>query len=326
MKSFTDEQKTLLRKAKPYAVEDEKRSVREVVASIVPFFALTTIAALADSTLISAPCSFIAGLVLMRIFCLYHDYMHGAILRNKKWASPLFSFFSILLLTPKNVWKETHNYHHTNNMRRGATHIGSYKIVTIEDWASMTPSDRRAYKATRHPATVFLGTLTVFFLGMMIAPSFRNIKKNYDGLIAVAVYLTVALSCVLLFGFKTYFFGILFPQIIAGGLGAYIFYAQHNFPSATLHSKSEWNHVNAAMESTVYIKMSPVMDWFSCNIGYHHIHHLNHKIPFYRLPEAMREVPEFAPKHITSLSFSDIKDNFSLKLWDDSKGEYTRTY
>ena len=128
-----------------------------------------------ESLLVGVASSVISGFLLLRMFCLYHDFMHGDILRKNKWADVLFTVFSVLLLTPKNVWRETHNYHHTNNMRRGATHIGSFKLVIVEDWAAMSPADRKAYKATRHPLTVLLGTITMFIVGMIIMPVLRNI-------------------------------------------------------------------------------------------------------------------------------------------------------
>lgn len=326
MKAFTDEQKSLLRKVKKFAVDDEAQSTKEVIVSVVPFLLFIFLAGWTESLLVGVASSVISGFLLLRMFCLYHDFMHGAILRKKKWADVLFTVFSVLLLTPKNVWRETHNYHHTNNMRRGATHIGSFKLVTIEDWAAMSPADRKAYKATRHPLTVLLGTITMFIVGMIIMPVLRNAKKNYDGIILLVAYLAMMAAVTMLLGFGVFLLSVFIPQAIAGGIGAYIFYAQHNFPTSTLHTKAEWNHASAAMDSTVFIKMSPLMCWMTCNIGYHHIHHLNHQVPFYRLPAAMAEIPELAPKHVTSFSFKDAKDNFSLKLWDDSENTFVNNY
>ena len=99
-------------------------------------------------------------------------------------------------------------------------------------------------------------------------------------------------------------------------LGAYLFYAQHNFPDAKYRTKEEWSYVHAALYSSSYMKMSKLMHWFTGNIGYHHIHHMNSKIPFYRLPEVFEAIKAFQQPGVTSLSPRDIYACFKLKVWD----------
>ena len=106
------------------------------------------------------------------------------------------------------------------------------------------------------------------------------------------------------------------PHFIAHSIGSYLFYAQHNFPDASFDDKSGWTHEKAALESSSYMKTGPLMAWFTANIGYHHIHHLNARIPFYRLPEAAREVPELRSPKTTSLHPRDILRCMRLKVWD----------
>jgi omega-6 fatty acid desaturase (delta-12 desaturase) len=120
-----------------------------------------------------------------------------------------------------------------------------------------------------------------------------------------------------LFGFEVTFFSLLFPQLLAHGLGAYLFYAQHNFPDAHVQPRESWTFVRASLESSSYMQLGPVMNFFTGNIGYHHVHHLNHRIPFYRLPEAMAAIPELQePKGVTSLRPRDVLACFQQKLWD----------
>ncbi|MCB0782756.1 MAG: fatty acid desaturase, partial [Flavobacteriales bacterium] len=101
---------------------------------------------------------------------------------------------------------------------------------------------------------------------------------------------------------------------------AYLFYAQHNFPTATFADKDGWSYVNAALGSSSYMKMSQVMHWFTGNIGYHHIHHLNARIPFYRLPEAFEAIPELQEAKTTSLMPGEIVRCLRLKVWDPQLG------
>jgi omega-6 fatty acid desaturase (delta-12 desaturase) len=98
-----------------------------------------------------------------------------------------------------------------------------------------------------------------------------------------------------------------------------LFYAQHNFPDCRLYHREEWSHARAAMSSSSFIKMNGLMHWFTGNVGFHHIHHLNAKIPFYRLPEAMANMPELRSPGTTSLHPTDVWSCLRLNLWDPTK-------
>jgi omega-6 fatty acid desaturase (delta-12 desaturase) len=105
------------------------------------------------------------------------------------------------------------------------------------------------------------------------------------------------------------------PHFILHGIGSYLFYAQHNFPGVSFSDNAGWAYEKAALESSSFMRTSKVMAWFTANIGYHHIHHLNHKIPFYRLPEVFRAVPELQSPRTTTLRLSDIISCLRLKVW-----------
>ena len=110
--------------------------------------------------------------------------------------------------------------------------------------------------------------------------------------------------------------GFLLPLNVAFVTGAYLFYAQHNFEDVKLRGRHEWEFTRAALESSSYMPMGPAMRWFTANIGYHHVHHLNSRIPFYRLPEAMAAIPELQHPGETRLRPRDILACLALKLWD----------
>jgi omega-6 fatty acid desaturase (delta-12 desaturase) len=159
-----------------------------------------------------------------------------------------------------------------------------------------------------------LGYLTVFLLGMCTLPFLANPRRHFDAALSVAFHgwllwmLSGQADDLILAG--------ILPFWLSMSLGSYLFYAQHNAPGIKLHVDREWDHVLAATESSSYIQMGPVLGWFTGNIGYHHVHHLNAKIPFYRLPEAMRAIPALNLAARTSLWPSDIIACFRLKLWD----------
>jgi acyl-lipid omega-6 desaturase (Delta-12 desaturase) len=115
------------------------------------------------------------------------------------------------------------------------------------------------------------------------------------------------------------FAGVVLPLFVATGTGSYLFYAQHNFPTCELRGRDTWTYHHAALRASSMFDMPLWMHWFTGNIGYHHVHHLNHKIPFYRLPEAMAAIPELQTPGRTTWWPSDVAACLNLKLWDTEK-------
>ena len=112
------------------------------------------------------------------------------------------------------------------------------------------------------------------------------------------------------------FFSFLLPFAIAAASGAYLFFVQHNFVGLHILPVEEWSHFRAALESSSYLRLGPIMNWFTGNIGYHHVHHLNSLIPCYRLPEAMAAIPELQSPVVTTLRPRDMITCLRLSLWD----------
>ena len=129
------------------------------------------------------------------------------------------------------------------------------------------------------------------------------------------LHLTIATTIVTFFGWAALFFSLIVPLFIGSAIGTYLFYAQHNFPGVVFKDKAGWTFEGAALESSSFLKTNPVMAWFTGNIGYHHIHHLNHRIPFYRLPETYRAIPELHTAKVTSLHPREIFRCLRLKVW-----------
>jgi omega-6 fatty acid desaturase (delta-12 desaturase) len=149
---------------------------------------------------------------------------------------------------------------------------------------------------------------------MCIYPLISNPRRHWDA--------ALALGCHALFGWLVFpgleglLLGWVLPFFIGSAVGAYLFFAQHNFPGVRLQTEGEWSYVFSALNSSSYFVMGPIMRWFTGNIGYHHVHHLNAKIPFYRLPEAMAAIVELQTPATTTLALSDILACLRLKLWD----------
>ena len=261
-------------------------------------------------------CSLLAGLLYLRAFVIYHDQQHQAILPHSRLAAGLMRVFGILILSPSNVWKSSHNYHHNHNSKLRGSHIGSYPIMTKAQYLRAPRATRRKYLFMRHPLTILFGYLFVFQYGMCLYPSLTRLRENYDGLIAIAVHLLLAAAITWFFGWPALFLTLVAPHFIATAIGSYLFYAQHNFPGVSFSDNAGWTYDGAALESSSFMVTGPILAWFTANIGYHHIHHLNARIPFYRLPEAVAAIPELQTPKTTSLHPREILRCLRLKVWD----------
>ena len=263
--------------------------------------------------------SVLAGLVSVRMFILYHDYLHGALLRGSKLVRAVLYPYALWVMTPPKVWRETHNYHHNHTAQLVGSSIGSFATMTVESYSQATPSERLRYRLVRHPLTVVFGYFTIFMLDMCLMSFVRSPRKRWDSLLALLLNWALAAVLISRFGVATWFFAAFLPVFIATGLGAYLFYAQHNFEGLRIQPRESWAYDRAALESSSYMETGPLMSWFTGNIGFHHVHHLNPTIPFYRLPEAMAAMPELQNPGKTSLAPREIAACFKLKLWDPAQ-------
>jgi omega-6 fatty acid desaturase (delta-12 desaturase) len=228
--------------------------------------------------------------------------------------------FGILILSPSSVWRSSHNHHHNHNSKLRGSHIGSYPIMTKAQYLKTPKALRFKYLFMRHPLTILFGYIFVFMYGMCLYPCVTKLRENYDGLVAFLVHLLLAVVLIWFFGWPALLLTLVIPHFIASAIGSYLFYAQHNFPSVSFSDNAGWAYDKAALESSSFMRIGPVAAWFTANIGYHHIHHLNSHIPFYRLPEATAAIPELQNPRTTSLHPMEIIRCLRLKVWD-SEGQ-----
>ncbi len=265
---------------------------------------------------VRAVCSVLTGLLMLRLFVIYHDQQHHAILPRSRLAGAFMRVFGILALAPSTVWRSSHNHHHNHNSRLRGSQIGSYPIMTREQFIKTPADKRRVYLFIRHPLTILFGYVFMFIYGMCLNPFFNYPRRHIDCLIAFVVHVLISATLLWFGGWMALLFAQFIPHFIASAIGSYLFYAQHNFPGVSFDDNAGWTYEKAALESSSFMRMGPVMGWFTANIGYHHVHHLNSRIPFYRLPEVMREIPELRAIKTTSLNPVEIFRCLRLKVWD----------
>ena len=301
----------------PFSVESVKTSWWVVGSTFLLLLASLFGAAIAPAWPLRLLFSILAALLMVRAFITYHDYMHNAILSRSRLARWLFRLFSVVALTPPRAWRYSHNYHHGHVGNVDAASDGAFTLMTTDMWRDASPMARFAYRVERHPLTILAGYFTVFFLSVTVLPFVRNPARNWDSLLVVLGHGGLIAALWVVGGFDTAFFVILLPMTVASMIGSFLFFAQHSFENMRILPTDTWTSRRAAIESSSYMRMNSVMRWFTGNIGYHHIHHLNVRIPFYRLPEAMDAIVELQSPVTISLSLKDIRACFRCCLWDE---------
>lgn len=305
-----------MRASHAFAREDRRTSWLHLISTFGVIAGAAILAALPLAWPLRALGSLLMGLTIVRGFILVHDLHHGAIFKGSRLGTWILETYGLLLVTPRTIWRSSHNYHHAHTARSDSESHGAFTIWTTEQWRRATRLERAAHVIERHPLTILLGYVTVFLLNFGLAPFFRDPRRHADSAIAFVLHLGLGAGIWLLAGSQTFLFAFLLPFLIAGALGAYLFYVQHAFEGVVIHPKDAWSHTTASLEGSSYLKLGPLMRWFTGNIGFHHVHHLNPRIPFYRLPEAMEAIPALQQPTTVTLRPKDILRSFRLKLWD----------
>ena len=306
----------LILATKPFANEDRNKSWMYLLSTLLLLACALACSLFMPFLILKLICSILGGLLLVRMFIIYHDFQHHAILHRSVLADVIMSIYGLYILAPASIWKRSHDHHHNHNSKLFSASIGSYPITTKANFLSMSPGERRMYLFIRHPLTILTGYFTMFIFGMCISSFLSSPKKHYDSLFALIAHGLLIYFVITLLGWQAWLLAIFIPMFIACAIGAYLFYAQHNFPGTSFSCKEEWKYEVAALESSSYMAMSPFMRFMTGNIGYHHIHHLNSRIPFYRLPEAMAAIPQLQMARKTSLDIREIAACLRLKVWD----------
>lgn len=308
--------KDLILATKPFAKEDRTKSWSYFLSTLILTLLAISVAVFASNLPLRIFASVIIALLLVRLFTMYHDFLHKAILHKSKLAQVIFTIFGYYTLNPPSIWKRSHDYHHKHNSKLYSSSIGSFPIYTKNQFNKASKFERAQYLFIRHHLTILFGYIFAFWYGMCLLSLFRNPKKHWDSAIAILFHVSIG-ACFLIYGgLLTFILAFLIPALISSFIGSYLFYAQHNFPGARFNKKEDWNYADAALHSTSYMKMNRVLRWFLGNIGYHHVHHMNALIPFYRLPEVHHSFPEFHIVGKTSLHPREMHRCLQLKVWD----------
>ncbi len=307
----------------PYAQASVPRSVLDLLTSVVPYLMLMTLQIWMLESGISfwvvLPIAIPTAGFLLRTFIVFHDCTHGSFMPTKRGNHVLGAFVGLLVFTPFQTWRHSHAMHHATAGDLDRRGQGDVPTMTLEEYLAHDWPMRLGYRLFRNPVVMFgLGWLW----GLVIQP--RLVSKDARPRLKRSTWITNAVLAVivtglcLLVGPGTFFLAQGPAAALAGATGVFLFYVQHQFEDTYWENNATWSYTDAALRGSSYLKLPQPFQFFTGNIGLHHVHHLSARVPNYRLQAAVDNVALF--DDVPVLSFWDGLKASRLKVWSAEHG------
>ncbi len=305
----------------PYERPHLGRGVADISTSLVPYVALSVLMYLAldFSFLLVLALAIPAAGFLVRTFIVFHDCAHGSFLPSKRANAWLGAGLGVLVFESFANWRHSHAVHHATAGDLDRRGVGDVQTLTVAEYRGSAWRRRLGYRLFRNPLVMFgLGPI----YGMVLHP--RLVPRSARPRIRRSVIATnLALAALvgtlcLLVGWREYLLVQGPILLLAGAAGVWLFYVQHQFEDTYWQSGGDWSYADAALRGSSYLKLPRVLQFFTGNIGLHHVHHLSTRIPNYNLQRAHDENPVF--HDVPTLSLWDGLRAVRLKLWDEERG------
>jgi len=296
------------------------RGIWQIVNTFVPYAALWYLMYLAVdiSWWLVVPLAVLAAGFLMRVFIISHDCGHGSFFKSRRANHILGAITSFLVFTPYLHWRWEHSLHHASSGDLDRRGTGDIWTLTVQEYLEASRWKRFAYRLARNPVVLFVIAPLFVFLIKHRFPKARAGKRQHRSVYWTNLALLgMAAGLSWVFGVKEYLFIQLLVMGVAGSIGVWLFYVQHQFEDVYWERGSEWDYAAAALKGSSFYKLPKVLQWFSGNIGFHHIHHLSPKIPNYHLEKCHKAEPLFQTVKPLTL-FSSFKA-FTFRLWDEQR-------
>jgi omega-6 fatty acid desaturase (delta-12 desaturase) len=303
-----------------YQRSSTPRALWQVANTFIPYMALWYLLyrSLDISYWLTAPLSLLAGGFLVRIFIIFHDCGHGSFFSSTRANHLLGTFAGILTFTPYYHWRWEHSIHHATSGDLDRRGTGDIWTLTVQEYLQASVWKRFAYRLARNPIVLFvIAPLYLFVVRNRFASRNANSRERYSVYLINLGMLAVAAFLIPFFGWKAYLLIQVAIVSVAGSAGIWLFYVQHQFEGVYWERRESWDYTAAALQGSSFYKLPKVLQWFSGNIGYHHLHHLSARIPNYNLERCHKSDPLFQSVKPVTL-FSSFKA-FSFRLWDEQQ-------
>ncbi|WP_417274131.1 fatty acid desaturase [Celeribacter halophilus] len=303
-----------------YRDPDPIRSSFELAVTVGPFLILWALAwwSMSISYWLTFTLSLLNAGFLLRLFAIQHDCGHGSLFRNRTLSDWIGRTIGVLTLTPYDVWRRSHSIHHSSAGNLGRRGVGDIQTLTLAEYRDLKPHKKLLYRLYRNPVVLFcLGPGYLFILQNRLPLGLMGSVKYWISAMGTNIALVLWVALVWYFGGLAPVLLIFLPTtLLAATAGVWLFYVQHQFETTHWDSEEDWQLHDSALKGSSYYVLPPVLQWVSANIGVHHVHHLYSRIPFYRLPEVLRDHKELAESNRMTIrqSFHSVR----LHLWDEN--------
>lgn len=308
---------SLHKSVRPFTFADNKKSIFQILNTILPLLVLWTLAYLSIpySILLTLALSVIASGFIIRTFIIFHDCTHGSFFHNKKLNDTLGIITGVLTLFPYEKWKREHAIHHASSSNLDARGVGDIWVMTVEEYKNASKWQRLMYRVYRNPVVLFgLGPIYLVLISGRINRKEARKKERRNtylmNLLIVLFYGTIFFFV----GWKAFLLVQVVSMYIGASLGIWLFYIQHTFEDSYFEEESEWDYVKAAVDGSSYYKLPALFQWLTGNIGYHHVHHLAPRVPNYNLEDAHESTP---PLHqVTTITLKTSLESLKYRVYD----------
>ncbi|MEO6054790.1 MAG: fatty acid desaturase [Chthoniobacterales bacterium] len=293
-------------------------STLQIANTFIPYVLLWVLMyySLSISYWLTVPLVIIAGGFQVRLFVIFHDCTHGSFFKSARANEIVGMISGILVFTPYHHWRWEHSLHHSTSGDLDRRGIGDVWTLTVQEYLEASRWKRFAYRLARNPIVLFVfAPMFLFFvLHRLSIPKTPPREKRWL-YITNALILLLAVALAWTFGIEAYLIIQLSTMLVASSAGVWLFYVQHQFEDAHWERTDDWDFAKAALHGSSFYKLPKILQWFSGNIGFHHIHHLSPRIPNYLLERAHKAEPLF--QSVKPLTIRKSLKSFNLRLWDE---------
>ena len=314
------------RMIEPYRHPSTPKALWQLANTLIPYFGLWAlmIYTLKISYWLTLPIAILAGGFLIRIFIIFHDCGHQSFFPSRKANRIVGFFLGLFALTPSENWWRSHAIHHATNGNLDKRGMGDVETLTVDEYQNSSLFKKISYRIFRFPPIMFgLGPFFIFVIGHRFPTLKLGKKAVWNVMLTNLALAVITLVMSLLIGFWPFVTIQLTVMWIAGILGIWLFYVEHQFENMYWVHNDEWNYVTSALYGASYYQLPKILQWFSGNIGFHNIHHLSPRIPNYNLEKCCKELPEFK-QYANILTLRSSLNTLGLALWDEKNKKLIR--
>jgi omega-6 fatty acid desaturase (delta-12 desaturase) len=304
-----------------YQTPGVKPAVWQLVSTLVPLIASFVLMywSLSVSYWLTLLLAIPAAGLTIRTFIIMHDCGHGSFLPSKTWNNIIGWVTGILTTTPYAHWRREHAIHHATSGHLEQRGTGDISTMTVKEYLNASPLRKFWYRIYRNPVILLgFGPAFLFIKHRWPTRGIAGRKEVWNVHLTNLALAALITTLSMLIGFREFMLIWLPIFLLSGSAGVWLFYVQHQFEDAYWRGGEDWDYATAAVAGSSYFRLPKVLQWFTGNIGFHHVHHLSPKIPNYRLEKCHRENPTF--QKVVTLTLRESIHTLGLRLWDEESG------